>query len=224
MDLPLDVWRSIILTLKINYIENLNSVDKFFQCLCCERNLWSTKFKEKNLDIINSEINTVGHYKKVSYTSYTTDHLLGMVINNKYNPQMWYTNDPISVKDLENILTKDHPIFIKIKENNYMKRYIDITIGIKEKILICDLFTGDGYNRINLWKENYANEKFMRSLIIKILYYCPLINFTDVDSVPLIISDKLIFDYNLLNFYSGRINSRKEYWHGCYSKYEELYY
>jgi len=71
MDLPLDILRSIIFISRINEIKDLCLVNKSFYSLCCERNLWLEKFKEKDLEMINDKINMVGQYineyKRVSY-------------------------------------------------------------------------------------------------------------------------------------------------------------
>jgi hypothetical protein len=230
MDLPLDVWRSIILTLKINDIENLSSVNKFFHSLCCERNLWSTKFKEKNLEIINSKINTVGQYiseyKKVSYSKYTASHIVDMIINTKYTfyESMCFFGNLFSIDDLKNILNKDYQIFTKIKEDDF-KESISINIKINEKGLIN---YGQGNKSSNVkthfYTQNDIDNEYIISLINKILYYYPLITITDIDYIPIIISKNSIIDYKSVNRYRDRVGCRKRYWDECYSKYEELYF
>jgi len=89
MNLPFDILRHIVLISRINEIKDLCLVNKSFYSLCCERNLWLEKFKEKNLLIIdNDKINNasqyINEYRKVSYSSYTANCLINM-IGNKYH-------------------------------------------------------------------------------------------------------------------------------------------
>jgi len=202
MNLPLDVWRSIVSICKIRDITNLCSVDKSFYSLCCEKNLWSEKFKEKNLMMINNKINTVSQYineyRRVSYSVYTTDCLLDMVIYNKHTVcnSICYFSHVFSIDDLKNILINDHPIFTKINEDNVSKKHIDITIRIGEEGLIyySSLIDNRCY-KIGLLTENYDNIKFIISLINKILYYHPSTILNDMDYLPIILTKNLSLGY-----------------------------
>ena len=91
------------------------------------------KFKEKELTIINYEINSfsqyLNEYKKVSYASYTASCLVKYVINTKYRlyKNMFFF-DRISYNNPDNILMSNHPGFTEIKENDNSKEYINISI------------------------------------------------------------------------------------------------
>ncbi len=235
LELPSDVWRSIILICKISYIKNLSLVDKFFYSLCCEKNLWLEKFKDKNLIIINNNIKNVGEYlneyRKVSYSTYTSNCLIDMITSKKYST-MWNTcwfNPYFLIEDLTKILNKDHLIFNKVEDYS-IKKYIDISINIKKKELIyyksCNYKMVDGYNEvIKVLTENYDNINTIESLITKILYYNQLININDMDCYPIVISkNSTIDDLNLNIYKKDIINRRRKYWDECYSKYEKLYF
>jgi len=241
MDLQLDVLRSIVLLLRINHIKNLCSVDKFFYSLCNEKNLWLEKFKENNLEIINDDINIVGHYineyKKVSYAVYTVNCLIDMIKLNKTGRfsidyhVCWFR---VLIDDLINILPKDHQVFIKIKDNNYTKKYINISIAIGDEDTIgysTDENPDDENNEmIMILNEKYNDKNVIISLFTKILYYYPLIFINDINYLPIIISESenkifekcstMIIDY----FDKNIIKIRKRYWDECYSKYENLYF
>jgi hypothetical protein len=241
MDLPSDVLRLIVSLCKIREIENLCYVDKSFYSLCCEKNLWLEKFKEKNLEIINTEINTIyqyiDEYKKVSYAIYTTPQLVDFVMTTNYRlyQSRCFFDKLFLIDDLKNILVNDHPIFTKICEDKDIKEFIDINIVVSDIGSInygyCD---SEFKNRIDLFTENYTNKEFMISLINKIFYHHPSIVITDVDCFPIIMSKNSfcggipIFNNNIINndiiFYDHKIYSRRKYWDECYSKYKELYF
>jgi len=197
------------------------------------KNLWLEKFKKNNLEIIDDKINTVcqyiEEYKKVSYSFYTASHVVDMVMNTNYRlyKSMCFFGSFFTIDNLKNILDKDHPIFLKLKEDDNDKKYIDISIEIKEK---GSIYYGlhdnnDEYSeRTNLLIENYDNINIIISLINKILYYHPSITINDVDCIPIIIPKNLVFDDDDLNYYKNRIDSRKEYWDKCDREYEELYF
>ena len=86
--LPLDVWRLIILQLRINHIKNLFLVTRSFHLLCSEKDLWLNKFKEKGLDIINNNIKNIkqylDEYKKISYALHISTNLVDMVMDTNH--------------------------------------------------------------------------------------------------------------------------------------------
>jgi len=238
MDLPLDIWRLVLLNCRINDIKSLYLLNKTFNSLCNEKSLWLEKFKEKDLTIINNDINNfneyLDEYKKISFAIYVTNCLLNINVNNTNN---WFYNQIIIFEpnflfdDLKNILGKDHPILIMEQDN--AKKYINIEIEIGTKRLIhyrsCEkdinhcLRGNRVYYHYNplLSIEYYDDEKFIISLINKILCHNPSIAI-NYNNFPLVINQNNIDEYNL--FYKNVISGRKEYWDECYSKYEELYF
>lgn len=235
MDLPLDVLRSIILILRIDAIKNLGSIDKSFYFLCSERNLWLEKFKENNLVIINDKINTLSQYtdeyRKISYATYITNCLINMIEIKKFSIEYnicWFR---VLINDLINILPKDHPVFVKIKDNNYNKKYINISIAVAIEdggvIGYTTYKNPDDENNemIVILHEKYNDKNVIISLITKILYYHPSININDINHIPIVITKKTIFDNDNFGEYGETIiDNRIKYWDECYSKYEELYF
>lgn len=234
MDLPLDVLRAIILICKIRDIKNLCLITKSFCSLCCEKNLWMEKFREKDLIIINDKINTINQYieeyKKISYISHTTNYLFNMVGENYLSVpfhRCWF-NPYFLIDDLVNILLKDHPIFEKISIYNNIKKYVDITIQIGGEKGMIDYYyhgTADLYGAgIILLSEIYDKNKII-SLITKILYHYPSIIIYDAEYRPMIITENMLLDNISFDYVNQKIiDKRKKYWNECYSKYEELYY
>ena len=223
--LPSDIWRLILLISKINVIKIISSTNKYFYSLCGEKNLWLEKFKEKDLVIINDKIITAGEYlneyRKVSYSTYTTNCLINMEkLKGCYIPHCicWF-NYNFVIDDLFKILPKDNIIFDKMKKiNNYIE--INIMVGDKGSI---DYNTYEKLDKIKMTKimfEKYDNNNIIISLISKILYYYPLIEITDINDEHVIIFKNLKVDNPLDIDYI----KRKEYWDQCYSKYEELYF
>ncbi len=241
MELPLDILREIILILRVNDIKSLCCVHESFYNLCGEKNLWLTKFKEKDLDIINMKINSLSEYiceyRKVSYATYKTLKIINMVKRRDCavpNYVLWIPPQFL-IDDI--VLIKDDPIFNASKNIN-LENYIsiDIEIGDKGKV---DYYLYDTNNRhpheyndkngIKILTENYDNKKFVISLINKILYYYPLIEICDINySAVIIHSDNHLYYSLSCSYYDNYdrkiITIRKEYWDECYSKYEELYF
>ena len=223
MDLPLDILRYIVSICKIRDIVNLYLVDKSFCSLCHEKNLWLEKFKEKNLDIIDTKINSlseyINEYKKVSYATYTSNCLVDMITCDKYQIQNYICC--FTLDNLEKILNIDHPIFIKIKENDDPKIYIKIIIRIRGEITIRYRSHNKDHSGFNILTEN-RDKNFTVSLISKILYNYPLIIINDFNNLPLVVSKYNLDEYNI--WFKNVHPERKEYWDECYSKYEELYF
>ena len=232
MDLPLDILRSILLICGISDIKNICLVTKSFYSLCIERSLWLEKFDKKNLEMIDDKINTVNQYleeyKRVSYALHTAFHLVNMVINDRNRPykSLCFFQQLFSINDLKNILANDHPIFIKMKEENYER--VIITVLIKETgtgLIDYDSSDINFSTKINIMTENYFSKDIIISLIHKILYYYPPITIVDVDCIPIIITNDTILNDPEIDFnhYKTKIDYRKEYWSECYSKYDKLY-
>jgi len=241
MDLPLDILRSIILLLRINDIENLCLVDKTFNNLCNEKSLWLEKFKEKDLTIINDNINTfsqyLDEYKKVSYATYTTDCLLNINVNDTND---WFYNQIIRFEpnflfdDLKNILDKSHPILMMEQDNTKKYANIEIEIGTKRSIRYRSCEKDINYfvqnNRVFyhynplLSIEYYDDENFIISLINKTLYHYPSIVIKD-NNYPLVTKDTILNPEIIYDIHDKLIIGRRQkYWDECYSKYEELYF
>jgi len=143
-----------------------------------KKNLWLEKFKEIINDKINDCFHYINEYKKVSYAVYTTNCLIDMIQLNKTG--RFFTeyhicrfNPYFLIDDLINILPKDHPVFIKIKDDNCIKKYINISIGDEGTI---------GYNSyekpddehsemIEILNGKYNDKNVIISLFTKILYY-----------------------------------------------------
>jgi hypothetical protein len=120
MNLPSDIWRLIVSICRIKDITNLCSVDKSFYYLCSEKNVWYDKFKEKNLEIINSNIKNVyqyvDEYRKISYASYIANCLVNMISTKKYIiPYNIISFSPyFIIDDFIKIFIKDYLIFNEI--------------------------------------------------------------------------------------------------------------
>ena len=235
MDLPLDVLRSIALLLRIEAIKNLSSINKSFYSLCCERNLWFEKFKENNLIIINNKIITLrqymDEYRKVSYATYITNCLINMIEIRGFSIDhhvLWFSPF-FSFNDLVNILSKNHLIFDKIKDDD-IRKYIAIDIIVGDKGIIgYDSYEqnnddNEDNERIEVLNEKYNDKNIIISLITKILYYHPSININDINYLPIVISKNIDLEKVETVFEQNIINKRKEYWDECYSKYENLYF
>ncbi len=174
--MPFDILRSIIIVSKIISIKFLSSTSKFFYSLCCEKNLWLEKFKEKDLVIIDNDIKSVGQYlneyRKISYARYTANCLADMIMSNKYDI---YKSKCIFVgihNHIKDILSDNDHILTKIKQANNIEKYATmfIVIGEKGTITLDNSYDID----IDIITENYYDKKFVISLICKIFYYCPL--------------------------------------------------
>ena len=235
MDLPSDVSRSILLICKISDIKNICLITKSFYSLCLERNLWLDKFKEKNLEMINDEINTVSQYleeyKKVSYATYTINRLVNMVEINYQKSGCSYDqvcrfNQSFISKDFMNILKENHPFLIKIKGCKNIKKYLGIFITIDEKGSIDYHFHEKNYVEDFVLSQGSQHDKNTIILFItRILYYYPLIEIFDVDNFPLIISkNSLSYNNTSSSYYKSKIDNRKKYWDKCYDEYEKLYF
>ncbi len=247
LELPSDVWRLIILQLRINHITNLGLVAKSFCSLCNEKNLWLEKFKQKNLTIINNKIDTVGQYvdeyRKVSYASYIANCLFDLIqleeqqfkdLYKSFYDRCWIY--PFDIKYLPKILDKNILDLIKIKNNDHNKVFIRLEIKNKGQIkyYTCEKyyenFTSDTYGGYNMnypiLVNDYDCKNIIISLITKILYYMPSIKITDEYKLARIFSTYHIHDWNsgASTIKDTLIGSRIKYWDECYSKYEELYF
>ena len=232
MELPSDVWRLILFISKIQDIKNLCLVDNSFYILCCKRDLWKEKFKEKNMEMINNDIKSasqyIDEYRKVSYALYTTNCLINMIKTKKYdiNYNILYFSPLFIIDDFIKIFIKDYIFFNEIEKYKDIRKYLFITIGITEKIsVLYNLYKTDIINEEEVvsFIENYDNINAIVMLITKILYYYPLTNITDVDHLPIIFSDNTN-SQTLHRHVKNIIDSRIKYWDECYSKYEELYF
>ena len=222
MELPSDVWRLILSICRIRDIKNLYLVTKVFNLLCCEKDLWSNKFKEKNLEIINDKVSTISQYieeyRKVSYALYTTNCLINMIVCDKYEIQysICRFNPYFSIDEI--LKTFNHGILTKIKDSSGLKKDVKISMYMKQKMIHYKI----GIDEIpTIFTENHDINS-MISLISKILYHYQLININDFHDVPVLIRDNNIIEYYEL--YPNLLDKRKEYWNECYSKYEELYF
>ena len=231
MDLPLDILRLILLLSRINDIKSLRLVDKTFNSLCSEKILWLSKFKEKDLTIINNNLNTfsqyLNEYKKVSFATYTTNCLYDMIRCDKFDI-MWDIcafDLYFSIDELTEILVKNHDVFIKITDN--IKKYIRISMKIRKKVIIrYRLYdTNKDDKKTNFGTNIHADihdKHYTILLINKILYNYPAINIIDDHGIPLVFSKYNLEDYNI--WYRSIHPERKVYWDECYTKYEELYF
>jgi len=230
MNLTLDILRLILLLLRINDIKSLCLVDKTFNNLCNEKSLWLAKFKEKDLTMINNEINIftefLNEYRKVSYAKYATDCLIDMINDEGFNTpfNMCWVSPYLPVNDMINISPNDRSIFEKVINIKYdTEKYINVNVQItgntKGRITY---YFHETYDDISightLSTETYDNNDIIISLIIKILYH-PLITINDFNSIPIIITGNKVSDDHQHIF-----DKRKEYVDECYSKYEQLYF
>jgi hypothetical protein len=234
MDLPSDIWKTIISISKIKYIKTICLISKAFYFLCIERNLWLDKFKEKNLKMINNKINTVsqyiGEYKELSHATYTANCLIDMITCDKYAIQWHFCsfNLGFSIDKLTKIVG-DH-FHTKIKDivdiDKY--KYIKISILVENRSIRYKLFKTDNKDDIGILIFTEDPDKdYIISLVNKILYHYPLLNLNDINDfngLPLKIPENDIVLYNQFYKCNTSVRIRKEYWDRCYSKYEEQYF
>jgi hypothetical protein len=229
MDLCEDIWRSILLKLKVNDIINISLVNKSLHTLTSEKILWSCKFEEQNLQIINNEeINNIqqyiSEYKKVSYASYKTTCLTNMMIQSATGISAIWLEKDFTIDD---ILLLNCNIFDNAK--NIIKNsrnYVNLTIGLEGEQSINFHIHNKENHRLVFYVTEQHEVIFIHSLLNKIFYHFPSIQITDNGDRPIVVSTS--YDYICYeDFDSDTINiicKRKEYWDKCYSKYESLYF
>jgi len=232
MDLPLDIWRLVLLNCRINDIKSLYLLNKTFHSLCNEKSIWLEKFKEKDLIIISNDINDVSHYyyeyKKISLAAYTTDYLLNYTQNFHCSCHFGYINfhfkpfiyDYFNIKDLRNILTKDHWFLeeVDITSSKYEKVCINVKITMDQVSIDYDLYIKN--SMLSLTLNNVKdNKESLISLMNKIFYYYPKSIVYDNKY------ERLLVNTSNTDYYNEEIhNKRKVCWDKYYSKYEELYF
>jgi hypothetical protein len=226
MNLLLDIWRSILLKLKVNDIINISLVNKAFHSLSSEKVLWLFKFEEKNLQMINNEVINIkqylNEYKKVSYASYIANCLFDLIIieRKKYKEanyeNLWIY--PFDIKYLLNILEGNSLelferinadkvfIFIEIKDECLLKYFVYRT---KKPVL----------------KQN-LDHKDTLILLTKIIYNESNIKVFDMYEFQRIFRSDQILNWkcNARSIKNTTVGDRIEYWGKCYSKYESLYF
>lgn len=243
MDLPLDIWRLIMLNSKINDIKNICLLDKTFNSLCNEKSLWVEKFKEKDLMIINTNLNTfsqyLDEYKKVSYARYIAISLFELVKieEEKYNmSKLYHSNSwiyPFDIKYLSVILEPNILSSIKFKRENDDKVFINLEIkdGGCIRYYTCEKYYDDlffcayyGHDEVLITNNNSKN--ILISFLTKLLYHVPELLIFDTQQYKRIFTKDQIINWNnnASTINEGIVYSRINYWKECYSKHKELYF
>ena len=210
MEINLDIYRLIIWMSPMIKIKYLALVDKNFYQICLDKNLQIKIFQDKNLPIIDNNINTVGgyykEYKKVSYATHLTVYLL-----------------EIDKRDIA-----FNSIFFKIKKYDEISQIFPsekFEPTIQKISLSVNLEKFEIYKMIDN-ESSYLLFNYSKSVVfdlfLKIFYYYPTIFVSDTNYNSVIIFN--VDFYKIENFDRTKIENRYNYWTKSLESYHSKYF
>jgi hypothetical protein len=225
-----DIYKIIISISSVSIMKSLSLVDKTFNNICRDNDIWIKIFQNNDLEFLDSDINNlrgyVNEYNSVSYATHIRDSLFVM------DGFIFLKSNEIVINNVDISRINRQQIIPVILSRNMNITTLYINFGFNKKTY--DHWLKLSYNNtsyVTLYHEPITLEN-VYYMLLKLLYYYPDINIIDWESCPLIMDKSRKFCNNKYykDFYDNDYTNkdifieRKEYWKKCDKLYYETYF
>jgi hypothetical protein len=222
MELPVDIYESILLHADIDNVLNVCLTSTAINILGNDKHVWFQKFEISHLPIITKQKNIkdwINEYKKVNYARFYSKHVIELILEESKS----YDNHALLIinfkvtDDIINLLPsslqfriRSHENYINIKTYNDYKQ--SLFINSYGNYVMIRYYVGDVDHDIEkIYKENdsHLNLLELQSLFFTLLYHFPQMNITD-DSGGSYLKINNLDELNIVYF--KILQKRNDFW------------
>jgi len=212
MDIPVDIYESIIIHADIDDISSICLTNSIIHKLCHNKHVWIKKFESEQLPIVTMQSNIKGwinEYKRIKYAKFYSEHVLILIIkeSEKFDKEIeFFIGFKTGIVDLlpESLQLKLLKYDIKINKNDL--KFISIE-SVDNQFLI-EYIIADQNNNKKIHENDYIDKKTLQHFLFNLLYYFPDIDIEDEREKSYL----KIYHINNNSQYMKMIAYRNEFW------------